>query len=622
MNGKNTRKNEYFYIDLAAVLLGVGLFAFFFATARLGIPTVDEADYCNLRYIQGDIPFVEWWDPAQLFWFITSPIVKIYMLINGSTDGILLFMRYVFLSADALFYFFMYKKLRAYKTAGLVSSLLFCAVAPQTILSVSYFTCAAFSFLAACLILIIDGREKSRITLFFTGVMLAVGIMAEPFLIILYIIYIIFVIARELLKAKRTPIEKYSFLLNGRSCLWLTLGAFVVFAMLVAYLAYKGTFSRVFEMLQYIFGGVKYNSSSSFLNTAKLRQAITFYRVPVAAGFAVLVVLCAVSSFVKRSHKSVRLALFACSCVMSGFCWLRIFYGVFISSDRDLVLFINYHGILYLVCAVIWYLLCDKKDARVSVMLFASVLYSAAVDAASSSVLGTGGALALFPGIHSFLLLAREALSKLKEKSSEEKKTNIKAASGRIVGGSCVLLSAMCAAGFIFWQGSFVSLETIDSPIENHIAFSSGANEPYSVKLTSGPFKGIITSEHIAEVYNNALTDLDEIKERTDGEPVLVYGFTPFAYLYMDLPYGSHGAWYDGDIERHLKYWELFPERKPAYIYFPLFDNLYWATPGDMGMRVNVNEHITGIQTEFAVLGELNAVYGKAGVILERIKKD
>ena len=623
MNGINARKNEYFYFDLAAALLGAVLFAFFFATARLGMPSVDEADYCNLRYLQGDIPFVEWWDPAQLFWLTMVPVVGLYKLAVGSADGLLLFMRYFFLAADAVFYAFLCRRLRRYRAAGLTAALTFCAVFPQTLRAVSYFTVSAFLFYGV-LLLLTEEKKRSPTALILFGALLAVGIMTEPFLLAVYIIYIGAVGARMLLKTKKRSLNGFAFVLEPRVCLWLTLGAFAVFLALVGFLAVKGTFSRLPEMLPYIFGGTKYTGASVFGDT-KFRLAVSFFGKAASVGFLLLPAAGAVAYFIKRPCRGLRLGLFALSCAFAAYCWGRLFIGVFVTKETDPVNAINFHGVLLQPFAVCWFLLSEKKDPRLSVCLWASLLYGAAVDLGSSSVLGAGGTMAALPGFVGFFSLAREAVQALKQGAREKEATQTDEKRPRLsflrAGGAVVLAAAvLCAAGFLSWNAGFVGLETVDPPIERYISpmFSAGG-DPFAETLTSGPCRGIVTSAKIASLYNGALRDLDEVRAAAEGGPVMVYGFTPFAYLYLDLPYGSHGAWYDGDLARAFAYWRKFPARRPVCVYAPLFDNLYWASYKDLSFAVSREGFARKVLADLEDLGAFDARFGEAGVILRAI---
>ena len=624
MNKKNTRKNEYLYYDLTAALLGIGLFAFFFATARLGIPTVDEADYCNLRYLQGDIPFVEWWDPAQLFCLTVTPIVGLYKTFAGSTDGLLIFMRFFFLAADAVFYVFMYRKLRRYRAAGLLGALTFCAILPQTLRAFSYFTVSSFIFYGVSLLLIMDEKKRSPVALILFGALLAVGVMTEPFLLVVYIIYVGAVAVRVLLRSKIRIAENCVFVLEPHVCLWLTLGAFLVFLALMAFLAVKGSFARLPEMLPLIFGGVKYTVASVFTDR-KIRFLPTFIGTLSMVASALLVAASAVLYFIKRPCRSVRLALFAMSCVLAAYCWGRLFFGVFISKETDIVNAINYHGALLQPFAVCWFLLSDKKEPRVAACLCAALLYGAAVDIGSSSVLGTGGTMVAFPGFVGFFSLAREAVQALKQGAREKEATQTDEKRPRLsflrAGGAAALAAAvLCAAGFLSWNAGFVGLETVDPPIERYISpmFSAGG-DPFAETLTSGPCRGIVTSAKIASLYNGALRDLDEVKAAAEGGPVMVYGFTPFAYLYLDLPYGSHGAWYDGDLARAFAYWRKFPARRPVCVYAPLFDNLYWASYKDLSFAVSREGFARKVLADLEDLGAFDAAFGEAGIILRAV---
>ena len=73
--------------DIAALLLGIGLFTLFFITARYGIGLHDETSYHSipLRLFLGERLIAQEWHLTQLSYLVNTPIDHLYMYLNGST---------------------------------------------------------------------------------------------------------------------------------------------------------------------------------------------------------------------------------------------------------------------------------------------------------------------------------------------------------------------------------------------------------------------------------------------------------------------------------------------------------------------------------------------------------
>ena len=90
------------------------------------------------------------------------PLYFLYTRLVGSAEGLILFARCAFIVFDALFYAFMCRRLRRYKTVGVVSSFLFCAIVPELFFSFSYCTVSTYALMALLLGLFVDEKQKNR----------------------------------------------------------------------------------------------------------------------------------------------------------------------------------------------------------------------------------------------------------------------------------------------------------------------------------------------------------------------------------------------------------------------------------------------------------------------------
>ena len=132
---KQTKRSTYFYPDLTALLLGIGILLVLILTANRCVGVYDEWYYCTLpqRLFHGQLMIRDDWTLSQFVFLLNVIPFRIYTAITGGTEGLILFMRYWFISLNGLFYAFVYIKLRKYRFWGVAAAALFCALIPQTV---------------------------------------------------------------------------------------------------------------------------------------------------------------------------------------------------------------------------------------------------------------------------------------------------------------------------------------------------------------------------------------------------------------------------------------------------------------------------------------------------------
>ena len=135
-----------------------------------------------------------------------------------------------------------------------------------------------------------------------------------------------------------------------------------------------------------------------------------------------------------------------------------------------------------------------------------------------------------------------------------------------------------------------------------HAKKESPAAEP----ISSGPYKGIYTSQRVKTRYMNSLADLDQMMDCSDNGIYVVMAF-PYCNLYTGRQCASYSVWVNKeDIgSRLVNYWKLFPERRPGMIYIPDYDFDYYES--DYG---------TSIFDEIRSCFAFRAIDGAAGKII------
>ena len=158
---KENRKNDFLF--LIVIFLGLLLHIF----SIYSFPNPDETFYFSvpLRLINGESLMQDEWHLTQfssLFQFLP---VFLWLKIKGSTEGIIFFLRVIYLIIHTFAAFGMYKIFRIYKFAAICAIAVFYTQVPYAILTISYSSVYSLFllFLSILLFLILSTRFSSFI---------------------------------------------------------------------------------------------------------------------------------------------------------------------------------------------------------------------------------------------------------------------------------------------------------------------------------------------------------------------------------------------------------------------------------------------------------------------------
>lgn len=643
-------------LDTAAAAVCLCLFAYLFYAAAWGVGSIDENFYYTIPYRQllGDRLLIEEWHVTQLssvlqlfpYWLVTT--------LAGSTEGVVLHLRWVCLTVDLILYWFLYARLRRYGWAGLLATVLFCANVPMSIMTLNYYTMSGHGLTVVCLLLFTGRERKNAPTLLLTGVVMACTVLAEPFLAAVYLVWCLLVLLREAAKRKGGRLlENYGFILNPRSWLWVTVGIVLTAAAFFAYLLSRATVPEIIKEIPELFTDYEYamgDEGKKLLDVGKIMECFRFYGYLPPVGLIAVAVLGFVSAKKERLRKwkpclFLLAVLFLLAAYVTAFILMPQFsiraYGPIGAY------FFYFHGVPLMFFGWACYSLREKKDPRVFAFLAVGFLASLMIDLASDLVMGIGISIMFTPIILSLQTVLAElrdgqpAAAALPAEPEEKAKAGQKAAAktnkkakGKatpkkkekiavpdrfrlicrrfprsIVALSlCVVLSWECY-GLYAQVGKNVVEQLLDLYKQR---------PPLSAVIDRGPLKGLRTTEHVNSAYQDILTDLDVIKENCRG-PVYVTELLSYCYLYMGLPIGTYTTWYveeDSEV-RQTRYWELHPEKRPDYIYVPFYDAYYYQHYRDRRNKETWGEEkLAFLQT----VCDCEVTEGKAGYIL-RVNK-
>ena len=558
--------------DIAALVLGVCLFLYFFVTAPRGIAMLDESAYWLLgnRLSFGDRLITDEWHLIQFSAIIDVPVYFIYTKIIGSTEGLILFARYAFVVCDALFYFYMYRKLRRFGAAGVAASVLFCAMVPELFFSFSYCTVSAFALMWLIMNLFLEEKPKRAAQLVLSGAVLAVMVLENPLLILAYFLWACFVafsFAGERV-FKKPFLSGAAFLLEKRVFFTVTLGSAAVFVLFAAFLLLNGAFDEIKTVLPYLFSGSEYNAGN-LIDMDQLMQAAGFYNRYFIIGQLCSAAAAAAVCLFRMKNRRVKWILFLISAGFFAACCLHA--GIRTVQTQDIynrIRFCQCHNLPLLLFAPVPFLLSEKRDTRRICALRAGYLYSLLMDIPSQSFIGIGGFIVRVPLVLQLgECLHTEFFSKQRALPAGERAPQPRAKKNARTAVSAA--AALCLSVCFLWDAAYIGAEGVYKIPERLFLFS---DQPLGYTLSKGPLKGLKTTEELGAVYDATLRDMDVIREDPDCK-VAMLDTVAFPYLYLNRPFATYTMSYAGEFDRLLAYWQLPFSAKPDWLYLPYYNS-------------------------------------------------
>ena len=209
-----TRKNWDLWLFF---LLLAALAVMLFHKCRYGFANIDEAFYLTIpkRLIQGDQLMLHEWHLSQLSGFLLAPILRLYLLPAGTTEGMLLAFRRIYTLVQLLAAVAVYFVLRpSSKPGALIGALLWCVYAPFGIMALSY---NSMGILFVTLSILLHFRCEKPGLLILSGALFACAVLCCPFLCLVWGAYALQALLWPRLRRAtwRPDVRKFAFLTLG-----------------------------------------------------------------------------------------------------------------------------------------------------------------------------------------------------------------------------------------------------------------------------------------------------------------------------------------------------------------------------------------------------------------------
>lgn len=558
--------------DFAAALCFIAAVVFFIWKAPHSYGYEDESYYYTVaqRLMLGDSLLTDEWHLAQWFTvFIYLPF-KAYVSFVGSTDGIILFFRYLFVGFQSLISVIIYCRLRKYGWFGIIAVFIYFLHIPLIIfMSLSHNT-LGFAFVALTGVLMATTEKHSKTMLFSIGLLIAGAVLCNPSLVFIYIIYTICMIAYESTKNRNNRLFNFSEIsFSEKTWFWITVGIFALASIFLIFLFSGATLKEIFDNLPNFFTDPVYQITSKEYGKQNVFTIHKSFLIIISFSpvlFSIYTILMTAIAFDKKRINHRLLYLTIVSAIFFAYV-VQIVLSPTLPGE-NLFFWMFPLALLGLTC----YVLLETKNKRVFAFLWIlGALYGICLDF-SSDFAPWSSSFGLAVSDIAAVIFIKNTIDEIKEQTGKLTKPSLKNKKNEFKKQSMQKVVVIILASTLFLQTGFEFY--IDAAINRYSSeyfydVYWPSTEKLNTTIESGPLKGLKTTAHTVELYNEMLKDLDEIKKDNSTGPVLITGYFPWAYLYLNMPYAAYSADITSYIDnsRLPQYYSLHPEKVPKFIY-------------------------------------------------------
>lgn len=499
------RENYFEKIYIAFFILAV-FFLFLYRIIH-GADLTDESFYCTLAYrlVKGNHLFVDMWEQCSTAAVLPAFLLKIYMVISGGTDGLILFFRvmfFVFNLGAAIILFHAPKKYLDFNYVILIA-LFYLIYAPFHFYIFSYNNLSDMLFMLVVNIILIALDKINLKILFLSGCLCSFMAFTYPPMIFLCPIMVILLLLRH---------KKYKY-----GWLYFALGGILFAAMIFMVLCISIGLNGIIIGIKGILSDPAYSIEAIPLKV-KLQKAFEYLFTPISND-GICIKIYFISLFIVAFFKN-RFPILKLSLVL-----LPIIIYIDLMPIKQLVTYGTGSYIFYIafLCPFLIFFTENKK-------LFLNFLYFEWIPAmffyAVLAVFSYGGGAQARQGLIVASLVTLKEITLIIGETFQE----------------CELYSIKYKKIEYWIIICFLSLSIL-SELKVHYAtvYRDENIASLSAKVEKGPYKGIYTTEE-RKIYLEEMTDLMlnfQEKEKT----VCILHHSNFAYLMLDMKPTTPTTW-------------------------------------------------------------------------------
>ncbi len=597
---KRLHKTDYFFI--AALLCGL-----FFHLTLIWSPhrLYDETFYATVPYrlTLGDSLVQHEWHLTQFSSLFLYLPVRLWLFINGSTDGIYLYLRFVYIFVHTAVAVTVYKFFRKHGVWSVVAAIMYYILIPFKTYALNYTSMLVVFYLFFTLSIYCIYKNHSVKAYLSAGFCFGCCCVNNPIFCILFPLYLIlcalwtkkeifinlisnhYYISRykknNPRKAKRKSFESikaaaekkrvffsrcfddYNCFFTKNAVIYTFAGLCIIAAVsIIFFLATGGSISSVFENTENLLSASEYFTTTKgtwIQKTFDFKNAINTmsFQMPYLLPLFFLVLFID-KKRAQNSHRTVFLtAALALSVLISA--------GI-LSADENTAFF---YSLPFALFALVCYILSTKRQTDLFFCIWCPCTVAAVLNTiASNTLFYSASAVVSISNIAGVFFVC----NLFKEMKAEHQGKITKKFCSKIFtyAGQVTVIIAICFQIILsgFFMRDFLALE-----------------KDFTFKITNGPLKGMYYNEEAYNIYQSNLKLLDHIKEISDeDDPIFVGANLNWTYMYADRPFGTYSAYFLGIEPDVLSvYYEKNPDKIPKYIcYFSVVTPEYTQSAKEM----------------------------------------
>ena len=528
-------------IDNGYIILLILISVLLFYKCRFGFGNIDEAFYLTVPYrlYLGDSLFWDEWNLSQMSGALLYPFIWLFLKLNSSTEGIVLYSRFFFTVVHIFTALFIFGCVRTEnKTAAMFLSLFYLAFTPFGIMALSYNSMGLGSMIVCTTLLF--GKTPSRRAAVISGAFFAFAVLCCPFLILAFFLMPFFLFGRR--KADVASVGRKGF------WLWLS-GAAGVALVFFIFVFRRIQLEQLIQIIPVLIEDPKHQTKSifnSFLSffVAVFRQN-SIIRMTFFAAAILLVILLGDTG--RASRKPMYLLTVTLLVVIQICQYMRTDrYVNQMLVERSLNFLIMPLNIYLPFLIILKWNTMKKTDLyeRVSrYYIIPGILYMFCIHLASDQGLYNISSASFVVLMGTVILLC--------DQFDEGMETSLE----RI---TALLIAGVLAAEL----GAMILLRY------NSVFWETGMEEQ-SYLLTNGPERGLYVTEYKKKMYDECLS---EVENYTEKGKVLFLSQKTWLYLIKDNEFATFSAWLSEDIddetvERLKEYYRINTGKFPEQIF-------------------------------------------------------
>ena len=560
VKAQRQRADKYKWQDYLFIALMAGGLIFAFWKCVYGFGGNDEAFYLTVpqRFNMGDALIKDEWHLSQMSGFPLMPFVWLFNTITGSTQGIILAARVLYILFHATVSVVIYSRIRKYGYVSVFASVLYFIFTPYDIMAMSYNT-MGLDFVTLAGVIMGTASYKKKLPLIISGVVFAAAVLCCPYLAVAYILYGICVLIHTFIKNKDSKFILKSELFAGKTFLFFSIGIFALAAVFLIFALTRVSIKEIIDYLPYLMTDPEHpqialgTRFSMYFNS--IYNCHSHFKIALFSYIALMVIM-----IIDRKRKYHRSLYLIVTTAIVIFCYVLLLPELTYATYNAIIFPLIFIGITS-------YILCENKPKPLFASLFVlGIIYSFAICFSSNQYFYVISMVITSSNIASYVFLA-QLLREMK--TSQD---NIEYAVW-VKRGSFLFVAFM-----IFLQAVFQITVKAE-----HCFWESGNTSNLTAQIQNGPAKGIYTNVNNCNTYEQIYSDLQYYNSKPKDKILFLTAKT-WCYLAVDFPYGTLSAWISGEnpssVERLKTYYSVNPEEIPKYIYIPKdsqwdFTNIY-----------------------------------------------